>query len=245
MRARLVEATIASIAQDGLAGASIEKITRRAGVSRGLVRHYFGAKSNLLAEAFQKLAQDFREMLGMHLSSTRRRATGPRSSGCGGASCPCSSGSRPRPTASTRGSGSGRSLAASREIERLNHELYEEIVEYLGGQVADVAARRGMTVDAADAGRGLTAMMEGAWVHSIIGVEGMTVTEAQRLSLDYVARLLGGELASQTRPARRRLPGGLRKPSGVLLPCRDGPGGRPARRRARGPWRPPSPSGSS
>ena len=39
MQARLVEATIASIAQDGLAGASIEKITRRAGVSRGLVRH--------------------------------------------------------------------------------------------------------------------------------------------------------------------------------------------------------------
>ncbi|HTX69656.1 MAG TPA: TetR family transcriptional regulator, partial [Thermoleophilia bacterium] len=68
MRGRLVAATIASIAQDGLAGASIEKITRRAGVSRGLVRHYFGAKSNLLAEAFQKLAQDFREMLGMHLT---------------------------------------------------------------------------------------------------------------------------------------------------------------------------------
>src|SRR5664280_1878961 len=68
MRARLVEATISSIAQDGLAGASIEKITRRAGVSRGLVRHYFGAKSNLLAEAFQKLAQDFREMLGMDQS---------------------------------------------------------------------------------------------------------------------------------------------------------------------------------
>src|SRR5664280_1124045 len=70
MRARLVEATISSIAQDGLAGASIEKITRRAGVSRGLVRHYFGAKSNLLAEAFQKLAQDYREMLGMDQSDS-------------------------------------------------------------------------------------------------------------------------------------------------------------------------------
>ena len=34
MRTRLVEATIASIAHDGLAGASVEAITRRAGVSR-------------------------------------------------------------------------------------------------------------------------------------------------------------------------------------------------------------------
>jgi hypothetical protein len=82
-------------------------------------------------------------------------------------------------------------------IEHLNHTLYEEIVAYLGGQIADVAARRGREIDAAAAGRGLAAMMEGAWVHSIIGVEGMTVPEAQRLSLDYVARLLGGELASE------------------------------------------------
>jgi TetR/AcrR family transcriptional repressor of bet genes len=196
MRARLVEATIASIAQDGLAGASIEKITRRAGVSRGLVRHYFGAKSNLLAEAFQKLAQDFREMLGMHLTEEpggdRAAELRLRQS-----ILPMFERLAPAPDRQYAWFGFWALARSEPEIERLNHELYEEIVEYLGGQVSDVAARRGMTVDAAGAGRGLTAMMEGAWVHSIIGVEGMTVAEAQRLSLDYVARLLGGELASQ------------------------------------------------
>jgi len=195
MRARLVEATIASIASDGLAGASIEKITRRAGVSRGLVRHYFGAKSNLLAEAFQKLAQDFREMLGMHLTETPdgdkaveirlRRSILPMFDRL-----------EPAPDRQYAWFGFWALARSEPQIEHLNHELYEEIVEYLGGQVADVAARRGKSVDAAAAGRGLAAMMEGAWVHSIIGVEGMTVAEAQRLSLDYVGRLLGGELAS-------------------------------------------------
>ena len=195
MRGRLVAATIASIAQDGLAGASIEKITRRAGVSRGLVRHYFGAKSNLLAEAFQKLAQDFREMLGMHLTEAPdgdkaaeirlRRSILPMFDRL-----------EPAPDRQYAWFGFWALARSEPQIEHLNHELYEEIVEYLGGQVADVAARRGETVDAAAAGRGLAAMMEGAWVHSIIGVEGMTVAEAQRLSLDYVARLLGGELAS-------------------------------------------------
>ena len=195
MRGRLVAATIASIAQDGLAGASIEKITRRAGVSRGLVRHYFGAKSNLLAEAFQKLAQDFREMLGMHLTETPdgdkaveirlRRSILPMFDRL-----------EPAPDRQYAWFGFWALARSEPQIEHLNHELYEEIVEYLGGQVADVAARRGKSVDAAAAGRGLAAMMEGAWVHSIIGVEGMTVAEAQRLSLDYVARLLGGELAS-------------------------------------------------
>lgn len=196
MRARLVEATIASIAQDGLAGASIEKITRRAGVSRGLVRHYFGAKSNLLAEAFLKLAQDFREMLGMDLTE---EPDGDRAAELRlrNSILPMFERLAPAPDRQYAWFGFWALARSEPDIERLNHELYEEIVEYLGGQVADVAARRGMTVDAAAAGRGLTAMMEGSWVHSIIGVEGMTVPEAQRLSLDYVARLLGGELASE------------------------------------------------
>jgi len=194
MRARLVEATISSIAQDGLAGASIEKITRRAGVSRGLVRHYFGAKSSLLAEAFQKLAQDFREMLGMDLvdapDSDAAAELRLRQS-----ILPMFDRLAPAPDRQYAWFGFWALARSEPQIERLNHALYEEIVAYLGGQIADVAARRGREVDDAAAGRGLAAMMEGAWVHNIIGVKGMTVPEAQRLSLDYVARLLGGELA--------------------------------------------------
>ena len=197
MRARLVEATISSIAQDGLAGASIEKITRRAGVSRGLVRHYFGAKSNLLAEAFQKLAQDYREMLGMDqsdsLESDRAAELRLRRS-----ILPMFDRLTPAPDRQYAWFGFWALARSEPQIGLLNHALYEEIVAYLGGQIADVAARRGREVDAAATGRGLAAMMEGAWVHSIIGVEGMTVPEAQRLSLDYVARLLGGELASES-----------------------------------------------
>jgi TetR/AcrR family transcriptional repressor of bet genes len=194
MQARLVEATIASIAQDGLAGASIEKITRRAGVSRGLVRHYFGAKSNLLAEAFRRLAQDFREMLGMDLTGAPEddRAAELR---LRQSILPMFERLAPAPDRQYAWFGFWALARSEPEIERLNHKLYEEIVEYLGGQVADIAGRRGVRVDAGAAGRGLAAMMEGAWVHGIIGVEGMSVAEAQRLSLDYAARLLGGELA--------------------------------------------------
>ena len=195
MRARLVEATIASIAHDGLAGASIEKITRRAGVSRGLVRHYFGAKSNLLAEAFRALAADFRGMLGMDVEDgpdgDRAAELRLRHS-----ILPMFERLSPAPDRQYAWFGFWALARSEPQIEQLNHELYEEIVEYLGGQVADIARRRGVEVDAGAAGRGLAAMMEGAWVHSIIGVEGMTVPEAQRLSLDYVGRLLGGELAS-------------------------------------------------
>ena len=42
----------------GPAGVSIERITDAAGVSRGLVRHHFGSKRQLLLEAFRRLADE-------------------------------------------------------------------------------------------------------------------------------------------------------------------------------------------
>ena len=194
MRARLVEATIASIAHDGLAGASVERITRRAGVSRGLVRHYYGAKSNLLAEAFRDLADDFRDMLGMSESGApdSDRAAELR---LRRAILPMFDRLQPAPDRQYAWFGFWALARSEPQIERLNHELYEDIVTHLGSLVADVARRRGRDIDAAAAGRGLAAMMEGAWVHAIIRVEGMSVAQAQHLSLDYVSRLLGGDIA--------------------------------------------------
>lgn len=193
-RDRLVEATIESIAEDGLAGASVERITRRAGVSRGLIRHYYGAKSNLLAEAFQKLADDYRDMLGMRSPKDSdieltaelrlRNAILPMFKRLEGG-----------PSRQYAWFGFWALARSESQIERINHQLYEEIVLHLGGLIAAVASSRGREIDAATAGRGLAAMMEGAWVHCIIGVEGVTVGEAERLSLDYVSRLLGSDWA--------------------------------------------------
>jgi AcrR family transcriptional regulator len=196
MRARLVEATIASIAQDGLAGASVEHITRRAGVSRGLVRHYYGAKRNLLAEAFRELANDFRTMLGMD-PCEEPGTDGSAESRLRKAILPMFDRIQPAPDRQYAWFGFWALARSEPQIEQLNHALYEEIGMYLGGLIADVARRRGREIDTAAAGRGLAAMMEGAWVHSIIGVEGMSVREAQRLSLDYASRLLGGDLAGE------------------------------------------------
>jgi hypothetical protein len=75
------------------------------------------------------------------------------------------------------------------EIARLNNALYEEIGTYLGTLIAAAGERD--DVDPAAAGRGLIAMMEGAWLHCLIGVEGVSVTMAEGLCLDYASRLLG------------------------------------------------------
>ena len=60
-RDKIIEATILCMANYGPAGASVEKITDAAGVSRGLVRHHFGSKNQLLLEAFERLADEMRQ----------------------------------------------------------------------------------------------------------------------------------------------------------------------------------------
>jgi TetR/AcrR family transcriptional regulator, transcriptional repressor of bet genes len=189
-RARLLDSTLRAIAEDGVAGASVERITARAGVSRGLVRHYYGSKSQLLAEAFQLLADDYRAMLGM--GARRSTADTPRH--------------RLREAIvqafeQIRGVHDRQyawfgfwALARSDPgIEEINNRLYEEVVSHLGDLFSKAAAEERSTLDPARAGRGLAAMIEGAWVHSTIGVEGMTLREAERICLDYAARLLSVE----------------------------------------------------
>ncbi len=56
-RTQLIEVTIDSLADVGYVGTTLAQIARRAGVSPGLVAHYFGEKDGLLEAAFRTLAR--------------------------------------------------------------------------------------------------------------------------------------------------------------------------------------------
>jgi TetR/AcrR family transcriptional repressor of bet genes len=52
-RADLIEATAACLAEHGLAGTNVRAICAKAGVSPGLLRHYFGGIDDLVAATYQ------------------------------------------------------------------------------------------------------------------------------------------------------------------------------------------------
>ncbi len=56
-RSQLIEVTIDSLAEVGYVGTTLAEIARRAGVSPGLVAHYFDDKDGLLEAAFRTLAR--------------------------------------------------------------------------------------------------------------------------------------------------------------------------------------------
>jgi betaine-aldehyde dehydrogenase len=73
-RSQLVEVTIDSLAELGFVGTTLAQIAGRAGVSPGLVAHYFGDKDGLLDAAFRSLARRVSDQV----RSRRRRSDTPR-----------------------------------------------------------------------------------------------------------------------------------------------------------------------
>lgn len=58
-RQDLINATIDSIASRGFAETTLEKVSKRAGVSRGLVNFHFVSKDKLLIETLEQLSEEY------------------------------------------------------------------------------------------------------------------------------------------------------------------------------------------
>ncbi len=67
-RQQLIDATFAAVHEHGLADTTIARISRRAGVSGGIIAHYFGDKDALLEATM-------RHLLGQLATATRERRT--------------------------------------------------------------------------------------------------------------------------------------------------------------------------
>ncbi|WP_077962443.1 TetR/AcrR family transcriptional regulator [Ensifer adhaerens] len=60
-RQELIEATLDCISEFGLKGATVRQIAIRAGVTAGLVRHYFESKDQMVAEAYRAVIASLTE----------------------------------------------------------------------------------------------------------------------------------------------------------------------------------------
>lgn len=76
-RQDLIEATLDSVAEHGLQGATLRTIALRAGVTAGLIRHYFPSKEELLQEAYAalmgRITEQAKAALVMEDASPRQR----------------------------------------------------------------------------------------------------------------------------------------------------------------------------
>jgi TetR/AcrR family transcriptional repressor of bet genes len=70
-RRQLIEATIESIHAHGFADATVSRISNAAGVSSGIVHHYFGSKGDLLEATMRWLMTDLRAQVVRRLAAAK------------------------------------------------------------------------------------------------------------------------------------------------------------------------------
>ena len=68
---RIIAAMRRSVARRGTAGSTFDRVSREAGVSRGLLHYYFGTKEQLLVEAVRRDCELRLERLELQLSAAR------------------------------------------------------------------------------------------------------------------------------------------------------------------------------
>jgi len=70
-RRQLIDATIASIHEVGFADCSLSRISAKAGVSTGIVHHYFEDKADLLEATLRQLGNNLHEAVVTRLAAAR------------------------------------------------------------------------------------------------------------------------------------------------------------------------------
>jgi AcrR family transcriptional regulator len=182
------------MANYGPAGVSIERITDAAGVSRGLVRHHFGGKRQLLLEAFQRLADGQRAAFTADPAEDDDPVATLRAI--------VATDFREELAAPERAHawfGFWQAALGDPDLKEINERVYAEERERYSGLFREAARRQGLDIDSRKAGIGLVALADGAWIELLMAATDFTIEDALALCDDYIDTVL-----QQGRADRRR-----------------------------------------
>jgi len=182
---KLIEATILCMANYGPAGASIERITDAAGVSRGLVRHHFGSKRQLLLEAFRRLADEQRATFGGGPAADHDPAETLRAI--------IAKEFREELAAPERAHawfGFWQAALGDPELREINERVYAEERERYSQLFREAARQQGLGIDPREAGAGLVALADGAWNELLMAAADFGVDDALALCDHYIDMVL-------------------------------------------------------
>jgi AcrR family transcriptional regulator len=184
-RDRLIEATIVCMANYGPAGVTLERVTDAAGVSRGLVRHHFGTKHNLLLEAFQRLADEQRAAFGGEAAEGTDAVATLR--------CAIAKSFRDALAAPARAHawfGFWQAGLGDPALREINERVHREERERYTVLFRAAAQQRRLVLDETEAGRSLVALADGVWNELVMDSTSLTVEEALTLCDHYIDMVL-------------------------------------------------------
>lgn len=191
-RAKLISAAIRCIAEGGMSAFRVERICDEAKVSRGLLNHYFASKNDLLVAVYRTVLYDD---LNFQIARVQGR------SGAGGV-VPAVE----RLSAILDGMLSpsyfedGKptvwlalwsEIAVNPTLKAAHRALYRDYRDALESALGEVAAARGLDVDALAMARNLIALVDGLSLERALDPEAIGLPDIRSACDDFIAVRLG------------------------------------------------------
>lgn len=183
-RRQLIDATIASIHEIGFAESSLSRISARAGVSTGIVHHYFDDKADLLEATLRQLGNNLRRSVVRQL----RRATTPA-----GRLLAVVDGNMGPDIFTAAGVSAWLAFWAQVPTSARLARVQSIIVNRLHDNLVDALKRMGRS-DAVDVARVTAALIDGLWLRAAVSAGGPDPSRDRRLVIDYLNAKLGCKL---------------------------------------------------
>jgi TetR/AcrR family transcriptional repressor of bet genes len=191
-RAMIIEAATRCLARGGIGGFTVDAICREAGISRGLINHYFDSLDGLLVEVYR---MSMYKNVNTHIEEAKRRREENRGWPPEIALVQLiSSNFLPRYF-------NGDNLllwlslwaeiAVNPRLKAAHRELYDAYRIELAEDIAAVAAARGKAVDAPTLARNFIALIDGLWLEWCLDETVLTPDAAEAAGFEMIEAQVG------------------------------------------------------
>ncbi|MGA4447547.1 transcriptional regulator BetI [Ectopseudomonas chengduensis] len=178
-RSQLIAATLEAVDQVGMADASIAYIARLAGVSNGIISHYFNDKNGLLEATMRHLMQALRDAVAERRQALSDDSPRAHLRAMIDGNFDDSQVSGPAMKTWLAFWASSMHQPALRRLQRVNdHRLYSNLCGQFHRALPQDQARF--------AARGLASLIDGLWLRGALSGEAFDTEQARRIAYDYL-----------------------------------------------------------
>lgn len=186
-RQQIVEAALRCLAKGGFGAFTVSEICAEAGISHGLINHYFASKEELLVTAYRRVTDRLAQWTKVTLAKSRR---GPED----------------KLRAIVEASFAPEIFNEQNlaiwlalwgqvrnhpELRAAHNELYDGYRAIISRQIEEIARARGRSVEAAPLALALTALIDGLWLEWCLDPTVFSPAEARRSCFRLVEDRLG------------------------------------------------------
>ncbi|UFQ98111.1 transcriptional regulator BetI [Pseudomonas wenzhouensis] len=178
-RSQLIAATLEAVDQVGMADASIAYIARLAGVSNGIISHYFKDKNGLLEATMRHLMQALRDAVAERRQALSDDSPRAHLRAMIDGNFDDSQVSGPAMKTWLAFWASSMHQPALRRLQRVNdHRLYSNLCGQFHRALPQEQARQ--------AARGLASLIDGLWLRGALSGKAFDTAQARRIAYDYL-----------------------------------------------------------